>query len=114
MDLEEFVNNKDLPEPAYSGLMPAFISSYSFMKKELGDLLPFPTSTNSPYCFADYLCGSANLYEWVLDCPDLVLRLLEKLKNYLIKHMKSLQDIFKFDYDLIYMKDDQSSYLCLE
>ncbi|MCL5771778.1 MAG: hypothetical protein M1479_05855 [Actinobacteria bacterium] len=110
-DLNEFVDIKELPEPAYSGLMPAFISSYSFMKKELGDLLSFPTSTNSPYCFADYLCGSVNLYKWVMDCPGLVLRLLEKLKNYLIKHMKFLQDFFGFNYDVIYMKDDQSSYL---
>lgn len=113
-DLEEFINEKKLPEPIYSGLMPTFISTYFFMKKELGDLMPYPTSTNSPYCFADYLCGSVNLYIWIIDFPDLVLKLMEKLKNYLIKHLKSLQEIFEFEYGLIFMKDDQSSYLAPE
>lgn len=110
-DLEEFVNEAKFPEPMYSGLMPAFFSTYYFMKKEMGNFMDFPKSTNSPYCLADYLCGSTNLYTWVVDFPELVLRLMQKLKIYLVKHLRRIQEILEFEYDVILMKDDQSSYL---
>jgi uroporphyrinogen decarboxylase len=39
---------------------------------------------------------------------------MEKLKNYIIKHLRCLQELFNFYYDSILIKDDQSSYLSPE
>lgn len=105
-DIPEFAENLKVPDPIMSGYSPIAISTYYYMKSQVGDLASPPRGALGPFELACILLGTENMMLGIRLYPEDVHKVMRKMTEFVKNMLEARHELLGLDMDLIYMGED--------
>lgn len=113
-DIPDFAGSLTIPDPLMSGYSPLIVSTYFYMRDEVGELVSPPRSSLGPFEIACLLLGTENMMLGMKVYPDDIHKLLKKLTEFVKNYMEARTEMFGLDFDVVYMGEDNPGCISAE